>query len=141
LPNRYWISPGGRALELFRPTAQRIDIQTLIDTAQKCDELGNTSHFHLDLFGNYIPGLCAGLSICRDDLGTPLSAGDYPIICRLYSGGIGSLFRYAREHERFQPGQTDYWSKCELCYEIRHFLVADRGFRTKELQPAGHYFY
>ena len=41
----------------------------------------------MDLFGNYIPGLCAGLAIRGEDLGTPLREQDYPVLQRLYTQG------------------------------------------------------
>lgn len=141
LPSRYWIAPGGRALETFGRTGRRHPIASFPQSHGPCRELAETGHFHLDLFGNYIPGLCAGLSIRREDLGEPLSAEDYPIITRLYSGGIGAFLQYARKTYNFQPSRPDYWSKCELCYDIRCYLVTKTKPGSRELQPAGHYLY
>ena len=141
LPGRYWISPGGRALETFVRSGLRLKVASLLTANSGCRELAETGHFHLDLFGNYIPGLCAGLSIRREDLGKPLLEEDYPIISRLYSGGVGALFQYVQETYNFEPTQSDYWSKCELCYDIRRFLVNDEKLKSKELQPSGHYQY
>ena len=61
---------GGRALKTLRPyLAKKSAEQILNDNAGNCAaELADTGHFHLDLFGDYIPGLCSGLALDRDDL-------------------------------------------------------------------------
>jgi hypothetical protein len=142
LPSRYWISPGGRALETFGSYSSGKSADQLVaEGGQGCSELAGVSHFHLDLYENYVPGLCAGLSIRRDDLGTPLAPEDYPIISRLFAGGIGEFVAYAAETYGFRASQPTYASKCELCYEIRRFLVVDQGIDSKELQPCGHYLH
>jgi hypothetical protein len=142
LPSRYWISPGGRALETFGGlSAGKSADQLAAEGAHGCGELAGTSHFHMDLYGNYVPGLCAGLSIRRDDLGKPLDPAQYPVISRLYSGGIGEFVSYAAEAYGFEAPKPTYASKCELCFEVRRFLVVDRGGDSKELQPRGHYIY
>jgi hypothetical protein len=142
LPSRYWISPGGRALETFGGfSSGKSADQLAAEGGQGCGELAGVSHFHLDLYGNYVPGLCAGLSIRRDDLGTPLTLADYPICSRLFTGGIGAFVAYAAEAYGFKASKPAYPTKCELCYEVRRFLVVDQGIDSKELQPRGHYVY
>jgi hypothetical protein len=142
LPRRYWISPGGRALETFSPFSPGKSVGRLAaEGGRGCNELAEVSHFHLDLYESYIPGLCAGLSVRRDDLGEPLDPAEYPIISRLFSGGIGEFVSYAAEAYGFGASKPTYASKCELCYEIRRFLVVDQGIDSKELQPRGHYLY
>ncbi len=140
LPQRYWISPGGRALELLRRFAPQKPVEQILATNRnRCAELAEVSHFHLDLYGHYIPGLCAGLSISREDLGAPLDPEEYPILSRLSTGGIGAFWQYAAEQYGFQPSRPGYSSKCELCYDIRRFLVQEKGIHSKELQPQEHY--
>jgi organic radical activating enzyme len=142
LPSRYWISPGGRALETFGRFAAGKSVDRLAaEGSRGCDELAEVSHFHLDLYGNYVPGLCAGFSIRREDLGSPLDSEEYPMISRLYAKGIGELVAYATERYGFALSKPTYGSKCELCYEVRRFLVIDREVDSKELQPRGHYLY
>jgi hypothetical protein len=142
LPSRYWISPGGRALETFGGFSPGKSVDQLTaEGGRGCSELAGVSHFHVDLYGNYVPGLCSGLSIQRDDLGTTLNPEEYPIISRLFSGGIGEFVAYAAETYGFKASKPAYASKCELCYEIRRFLMVDRGIDSKELQPHGHYLY
>lgn len=142
LPRRYWISPGGRALETFaRFSPARSVSQIMAKNSQGCAELAEVGHFHLDFYGNYIPGLCAGLSIHRDDLGKALDPGEYPIISRLYSGGIAEFIDYAVETYGYASKRDDYSSKCALCYDARHFLVVEHRLDSKELQPREHYFH
>lgn len=142
LPCRYWISPGGRALETFRKFSRGKTISELTaESRGGCAELAEVDHFHIDLCGNYVPGLCAGVSIRKEDLGSPLDPEAYPIISRLYSNGIGGFLAYVTSLYDFKPSKTEYWLKCELCYEIRRFLVVDKDVESWELQPAGHYLY
>ena len=142
LPSRYWISPGGRALETFGRFAPQKSVAELVATSSRgCAELTEVSHFHIDLFGNYVPGLCAGLSIRREDLGEPLGPDQYPIISRLYSKGIGGFLAYVAGEYGFVASRPAYASKCDLCYEVRRYLVVDKDVDSHELQPGGHYLY
>jgi hypothetical protein len=84
---------GGRALETFRTefpgsSAQKI----LAQNPGSCkNQLSDTSHFHVDLFGNYIPGLCSGIGVAIKDLGKPLSREKYPVLTILAESGIRGL--------------------------------------------------
>lgn len=138
VPSRYWISFGGRAIQTYKDIFKRRDVEEVIEYSRKCDELASTSHFHIDLFGNYIPGLCSGISIDIKDLGSPLDVNRYPLISILYNEGIKGLLRFARERHGFIP-QRQYMSKCHLCLEIRTFLVNNTGDKYKELQPGQFY--
>jgi hypothetical protein len=142
LPQRYWISPGGRALETFgRFRPQKSLARLAAEGSRGCAELAEVGHFHIDLYGNFIPGLCAGLAIRRADLGAPLNPEDYPLISRLFAGGIGALVAHAAEIHGFTPSRPAYGSKCEVCFEVRRFLVVDKGVDSRELAPRGHYLY
>ena len=138
---RYWIHLGGRALETFRPLlGDKNCPQVLDENPGGCAaELTDTSHFHIDLFGNYIPGLCSGLAIWKDDLGTPLSMEKYPILVNLYLNGIGGLFEFARENYGFSPQKTNYINKCDLCTEIRTYLIKNDYDESNELSPVEFY--
>ena len=139
IPSRYWIHFGGRALRTFEGVFVKKDLKTLLSSNQGgCSELLDVSHFHLDLFGNYIPGLCSGLAIGREDLGAPLLFEDYPFLSTLFHKGISGFLNLASAEYGFIPSE-DYLSKCHLCLEIRRHLVLDRGVAVRELQPPEYY--
>jgi hypothetical protein len=137
IPSRYWVHFGGRALTTFSSVFEPRELSSLL-TGTGCQELTDVSHFHFDLFGNYIPGLCSGLSIRMEDLGRPFSLEDYPILTTLFRSGIKGFLDFAVTQHSFKPS-GHYFSKCHLCFEIKRHLVLDRGYESIELQPKGHY--
>lgn len=140
IPCRYWISPGGRALDTFSKVSSRITVPALLSRFKEgCSELASVSHFHVDLFGNYIPGLCAGLSIKSEDLGKTLDSDKYPLLTLLFNQGVKGLFRMAMEEYGFEPRKALYFNKCELCFEIRKYLVCSANLKSAELCPHEHY--
>ncbi len=139
IPSRYWVHFGGRALSTFENVFESRDCRgTISSSSLTCPELLDVSHFHFDLYGNYIPGLCSGLSIRRDDLGKPLAPEEYPILTTLLRSGIHGLFKTASEEHGFKPSDR-YLSKCHLCNDIRRHLVREVKMESKELQPVGYY--
>ena len=141
LPQRYWIHMGGRALKTFRPYfAEKSAEQILNENVGGCaGELTNTGHFHFDLFGNYIPGLCSGLSIKREDLSRPITAETYPVLSTLFANGIRGIFEMAREALNFTPAKKRYINKCDLCTEIRSLFVQHNFGGPFELHPKEFY--
>jgi hypothetical protein len=141
LPQRYWIHMGGRALETFRPYFADKSAQQIMETnAGSCaTELLSTGHFHLDLFGNYIPGLCSGLSIARDDLNKPLPTEKYPVLTTLFHNGIRGIFKMAQEKFNYAPAREHYINKCDLCTEIRTVFVQNDFGGPAELNPQEFY--
>ncbi len=139
IPSRYWIHFGGRALKTFAKVYGMKDSLNILSANKGgCRELLDVSHFHIDLFGNYIPGLCSGLAISHTDLGDGLFPKNYPLLTTLYSKGIAGFFDLATSAYGFQPSK-DYISKCDLCFEIRRYLVLERKINSRELQPRGFY--
>jgi len=139
VPGRYWIQLGGRAVQAFQQVLPPRSLESVCaETPGWCRELLDTRHFHLDLFGNYIPGLCAGLAIRGEDLGKPLAAADYPLLTALFNTGVQGLLDYAAARQGFQAAAS-YISKCHLCLEIRSYLVLKRQVQTWELQPRAFY--
>ena len=138
---RYWIHTGGRALETFRPELGKKSFQQILDeNPTGCAiELSDTSHFHIDLFGNYIPGLCSGLAISAIDLGKPLSGEKYPILMELYQNGIQGLVQMASEKFGFSSQRANYINKCDLCTEVRIHLVINNYNKSNELKPEEFY--
>jgi Radical SAM superfamily len=139
---RYWIHMGGRALETYRPLMGQKTFHQVMDesTATCYGELSSTSHFHIDLFGNYIPGLCSGLSIAIEDLGKPLSDETYPVLTALCRHGIRGLVKMAEAAIGYKPQKDFYINKCDLCTEVRFCLVQNGYGESKELQPQEFYF-
>ncbi len=138
---RYWVHLGGRALDTFRPYFETKSFKQILDeNPNSCrTELSETSHFHIDLFGNYTPGLCSGLAVFRDDLGKPLSPEKYPLLSALFQSGIRGLAQMAQQEFGYSPHRDDYIHKCDVCNEIRTFLVRGDLIAASELQPAEFY--
>ncbi len=63
----------------FRPQVRPYK-ETLSSNQGGCRELIEVSHFHFDLFGNYIPGLCSGLSLHYSNLGNTVPPEKYPFL-------------------------------------------------------------
>ena len=97
----------------------------------------DTSHFHVDLYGRYIPGLCSGLAVAIEDLAAPLDPDRYPVITVLSRKGISGLLDTARKDYGFEP-QGRYINKCHLCTDIRRFLLSKGDF--PELAPIEFYY-
>jgi len=140
IPDRCWIHLGGRALETFRPVYPSHPAgQILENSPPSCARvLGDTTHFHIDLYGNYIPGLCSGLAIAMDDLGREQPPGKYPLLDRLAAAGVRGLYDLARTCG-YTPQRSAYLNHCDLCTEIRHFLLRLDGKRFPELAPEEFY--
>lgn len=136
IPGRYWIHYGGRAVELFKGYYRTQPLEEIL-ASPPCHELTNTSHFHVDVYGNYIPGLCSGLAIDVLDLGKEIDSAKYPIITTLYSSGVAGLYAVAKQ-EGFDA-HNSYLNKCDLCLHIRSFLVIQKNMNTHELQPVEFY--
>jgi len=134
----YWIHPGGRVFNSFQSIYGKRAFKDLLTDNTGCMELTETSHFHFDLYENYIPGLCSGLQIHYQDMGAPLSQRKYPYLYILYNYGINGFYRLALEEFGFQPRET-YANKCHLCLDIRRYLVRDRQLSTAEFGPIGFY--
>ena len=143
LPRRYWINMRGRALDTYEPfmTPRPLD-ELLKDGSKGCAELTDTSNFHVDLYGSYIPGLCPGLGVSVEALGAPLPAGTSPVLTILMTEGPSGLLDYARRDFGFEP-KDEYVSKCRLCEEIRgHIVGSARKAGTAsfpELAPREYY--
>ncbi|MDJ0722699.1 MAG: radical SAM protein [Desulfobacterales bacterium] len=141
IPDRYWIHLGGRALETFRAVyAGHSAAEVLAESPRSCARaLSDTSHFHIDLEGRYIPGLCAGLAFAMEDLDGPLPAGKYPLLERLTSNGIRGFYNLACDVYGFEPVRESYLSRCDLCTDIRSYLVRRSDVALRELAPRGFY--
>lgn len=139
IPSRYWVHFGGRALKTFAKIYGTKDYRDIVSVDKGgCSELLDVSHFHIDLFGNYIPGLCSGLAIRYEDLGDRVAREEYPFLTTLYHDGIKGFLDLAANDYAFKPSR-EYLSKCDLCFDIRYYLTMEMGVNSKELQPRGYY--
>jgi hypothetical protein len=94
-------------LRTFAGVYETYDCAAILSRGQRgCRELQDVTHFHLELFGKYISGLCSGLPIRRDDLGTAITAEKYPLLARLYETGLHGLFEVAGNRALRRPGVT-----------------------------------
>ncbi len=141
LISRYGLTMRGRPLKTYADKLIRRPLEDILKANDGgCYELSDISHFHVDLFGNYIPGLCTGLSIAVGDLGAPLGSLEYPMLNMLYDRGIRAFLDFAVSSYGFSPAEK-YLSKCELCFDIRKHMVLKRKLVSKELQPVEFYSY
>jgi hypothetical protein len=139
IPSRYWVHFGGRAVKTFAPVFGTRPCEEILSAGKRgCGELLDVSHFHLDLYGNYVPGLCSGLAIDRDDLGHPMSPEKYALLHMLLERGVTGLFELASKRYGFTPS-SGYLSKCHLCLDLRRYLVLERGLSAPELKPQAFY--
>ncbi len=141
LLERYWIHMGGRALNTYRKLfPAKTHLQIIEENPGGCfSALSDTTHFHIDLYGNYIPGLCSGISVSMNDLGKPLSGLGHALISLLAHHGIRGLYEFAQKENKYEPRRTGYLNKCDLCTEIRGFLVKNNEGVSAELRPVEFY--
>jgi hypothetical protein len=136
---RYGLTMNGRALDTFRSYLPHWKAEEIIeDNPKGCSELTKTDHFHLDLFGNYIPHGCVGLQIKQEDLGKELPEETYPHYTTLARQGISGLYERTRK-QGFIPREKGYVSKCDLCGHIRHFIMELSSGNFKDLGPTEYY--
>ena len=141
LPRRYSLNLRGRAAKTFERVFPLKPLSDILAAGKGgCRELVETRHFHVDLHGGYIPGLCSGLSIRVEDLGAPLDDSKYPLLNLLSEKGIDGLLALAQKDFGFTP-RPSYLSKCSLCLDIRTWLDAKAPGRFIELHPREYYKY
>jgi hypothetical protein len=98
-------------------------------------------HNHFDNYGNFMPGFCGGLSLGSwFELDRLLVEGieldDVPILHYLIRGDMRGLFEFAQRYG-YQTNPQGYLSKCDLCTDIRRFLLSKQDFA--ELRPVEFY--
>jgi hypothetical protein len=98
-------------------------------------------HNHFDHYGNFMPGYCGGLSLGDwREMDRLLAEGvdteERPILARLVRGDMAGCLRFAEEWG-YEERTEGYVSKCDLCLDLRRFLVAHGDF--PELAPREFY--
>jgi hypothetical protein len=98
-------------------------------------------HNHFDNYGNYMPGFCGGISLGSwyemDALTrVGIDLGQRPVLKRLVENDFEGLIHFAKGFG-YEKAREGYLSKCDLCLDIRKFLVSKDDF--EELQPGQFY--
>lgn len=135
LASRYGLTPAGRAGRYLAEHGVGEPWQGF-DTPNLCQRrLTDTSHFHVDLQGQYVPGLCAGIVLPITDVPGSIGLDRYPYLAKLLKSGPAGLAQEAME-KGFVPEPT-YASPCDLCTEVRRWLYPHAP--SPELGPSGFY--
>ncbi len=140
LMRRYHLNLRGRALHLFKEYLKARSLEDILAESAPCRELSGVQHFHIDLYKNFIPQSCVGLSMRLEDLSEGADPEKYPLLDSLYLKGIRGLYDIAVNEYGFRA-EDKYTGKCDLCMDIRRYLVMEVGLDTPDLQPVGHYKY
>ncbi len=98
-------------------------------------------HNHFDNYGNFMPGYCGGISLGHwRNLDRLISEGieleTHPVLGFLIAEDVGGLFHFA-EDLGYREAQEGYLSKCDLCLDLRKYLVSRKDF--EELSPREFY--
>ena len=131
----YGMRFNGRALNLLRKSGHR---KAAGSFSGACMDLYNTNHFHVDFLGRYVPPGCTGLGILMEDVSKELDPAQYPVLSRLFSGGVHGLLAYA-QGLGYQTEPEGYVSKCELCFNIRKYLITLDRQGHPDLTPESFY--
>ena len=115
----YGLGMGGRALSI---EAEYGTPWPLIDIIKKrpCRNLLSSGHFHVDLYGRYVPPGCTGIAIPLAEAMNGVPYGKYPAFDALVEGGVEALLDLA-QGLGFMV-EADYTSACALCFHVRHWL-------------------
>ncbi len=134
----YGLIPGGRSAYRLGNLAQHHPAAWFQDV-DCATELLDAPHSHFDLYGNFIPAFCGGIS-----LGPWREFSRWseefrrrcfpPLIKILVHEGPYGLFQLACTRYGYKAVEAGYVGKCHLCVDVRRHLVQQDSFT--ELQPA-----
>ena len=137
LADRYGLVPAGRAGRYLARWGRSKPWDEVARAAPCRTRLTDTSHFHVDADGLYVPGLCAGIVLRLDEVPGSVDLSPYPVLAALLGpGGLEGLVAQAAE-TGFEPLPAGYSSPCDLCTHVRTFLFGQSP--SPELGPAGFY--
>jgi hypothetical protein len=140
LLKRYGVNLKGRALKTYKPMMKKQPFKLILEESKPCKLLSGIYHFHVDLYGGFIPQSCPGLSIPLKELANGADPDKYRIFFSLESVGIRGLVELAKKEYGYIP-KAEYAGKCDLCYDIRNYLVLELELDLPDLKPEGHYKY
>jgi hypothetical protein len=135
----YGMGFNGRALNLHRgmPGVKRGGAGTFV-SEKPCGELSGTGHFHADYLNRYIAPGCTGMGILTDDLEKQWDKENYPVMARLLENGTAELLTYTRS-KGYEENPEGYVSKCDVCFQIRKFLITSEPGAYPDLSPPAYY--
>jgi len=116
----YGLHMGGRAINIETECSTLRPVDEIINDLP-CRGLLSGNHFHVDMYGRYIPPGCTGIAIPLDEAVHGISEGNYTVFESLLHGGTAALIQYAKELG-FVPDPRGYTSRCALCIFIRSWL-------------------
>ena len=143
----------GRATKLEEAHFPKKSVEVLLKESEargSCRKLLSTNHFHVDMYGQFIPPGCTGIVLPLEEalngtLHTHASTHHsdwqedinmrYPAFATLYNGGTAALYTQACK-QGFIPCENGYPSVCNLCFHMRKFLCEHPGFEELD---AAHY--
>ena len=116
----YGLHLGGRAIGIEAEYTALKPAESVMD-AKPCGGLLSGGHFHVDLYGRFIPPGCTGITIPLEVAIQGIPEGKYPAFEALLNGGSAELLRYARALG-FAEDPAGYPSGCALCFHVRRWL-------------------
>lgn len=139
LAERYSPILSGRALDSLLPHLPGRPLEEILRAGSDFGRLLTaTGHFHVDLYGFYLPPGLPGIAIQVADLGAPLPADRYPFVTRLCDGGLPAVLEMARDHYGFAPAPSCRHPR-ELLHNIAAHLVRHAPADFPDLQPREYY--
>jgi len=98
-------------------------------------------HNHFDNYGNLMPGYCGGISLGHwKDLDAleieGIDLDEHPVLRFLIAEDVRGLLRFTQDLG-YQETREGYVSKCDLCLDLRRYLVSRQDF--DELSPKEFY--
>ncbi|MEW6557871.1 MAG: radical SAM protein [Elusimicrobiota bacterium] len=137
----YGLIPGGKSGYYLGDLTKKYSAERFAD--ETCEfEILKSQHAHFDLYGNYIPYFCGGLSIgdARDlvKFYENFNLDNLPLTKILVENGPYDLMRFAKEKYGYAELPDGYVGKCHLCVDVRkHIALNTDEFR--ELSPKQFY--
>jgi len=129
--NSYGLHYGGRAIGIEAEYSECKPVSAIVNN-RSCRSLLSGGHFHVDMFGKYIPPGCTGIAIPLSEAIQGIPDGKYPVFEMLLAGGVNALLLYAKS-KGFNPSEAGYPSGCALCFHTRHWLSENAP--SPELDP------
>jgi hypothetical protein len=141
--DRYGLIPNGRAALELSPLFERKPASSFFGTTCMA-ELTSPLHAHIDLYGNVITGLCAGISVGDgrnlDALFAGMDPDPRPVLEALTEEGVEGLLEYAVREFGYREDPDGYIAKCHLCLDIRRHLIRSKK-EFIELAPKEYYLH